>query len=236
MILQMRRIKSKDIIRLLLYVIILHSLVFAVTLNAQNGNPPMQLQPADGSLGLPGIVSGSWIMSWSSVPGVAYYQWVNSNNHLCFYGCAGDTRSENTTDTNGVVYYIPNQEWRYWIVRAILTNGDTTSSSPIHSFRATKANVEDIPLFTISSNPSHQYISLSVEWYINPKVSKLNVNIYTIDGIIIEENISLLLNKNLFIRKEIHQLPTIALSKGIYIVRIADDATFQEYVLKAVVE
>ena len=111
MILQMRRIKSKGIIRLLLYVIILHSLVFAVTLNAQNGNPPMQLQPADGSLGLPGIVSGSWIMSWSSVPGVAYYQWVNSNNHLCFYGCAGDTRTENTSDTNGVVYYIPNQEY-----------------------------------------------------------------------------------------------------------------------------
>ena len=204
--------------------------------NAQNLNPPVQLQPPDGGLGLASPVSGAWIMTWSSVPDAAYYQWVNSNNHLCFYGCAGDTRTENTPDTNGVVYYIPNQEWRYWIVRAILTNGDTTGSSPIHSFRAMKSGAEEIPLFTLSPNPTHQFISLSAEWYINPKVNKLNISIYKIDGTVIIENRSLRLNKNIYIRKEQHQLDTPALNPGIYLVKITEDYTYQEYILKAVIE
>ena len=47
-------------------------LMQSVKTKAQNLNPPVQLQPPDGALGLPAPINGSWIMTWSSVPGAAY--------------------------------------------------------------------------------------------------------------------------------------------------------------------
>ncbi len=200
--------------------------------NAQQA--PMQLAPANGATGINGPVSGSYIMTWSSVPNAISYQWVNSNNHLCFYGCAGDTRTGITNDTSVIIYYISDNEWRYWIVRAFLSNGDTTDAYLIFSFLPKKDSTE-APLFSISPNPAKDFITISLDWYSNSTLNKLSYTVIDFNGRTIAINKEITLVKNQFIRNEKHTLELSPLSPGIYFVIITLDTNFLQYIEKAII-
>ncbi len=201
---------------------------------AQSVFPPTQLAPANGTNGIRASASGSYIMIWSSLPNAVAYQWVNSNNHLCFLGCPGDTRTETTADTNTIVYNIPVNEWRYWIVRAFLSNGDTTASTPIFSFLPKKDGTET-PLFSIVPNPAKEYITVSVDWFSNPQLNKIIYTVIDLYGKTLVANKEYVLAKDPFIRNEKHTLELPPLSPGIYSVIITLDYNNRQFIEKVVV-
>ena len=215
---------------------ILLSTLLLITFSAENSSAQfiVQLAPANGANGISGPTSGSYIMTWSSMPNAVSYQWINSNNHLCFYGCAGDTRTGITNDTNVIVYNIPVNEWRYWIVRAFLSNGDTTSSTGIFSFLP-KGDGTNVSLFSIAPNPAKEYITVSVDWFSNPKLNKITYTVIDLYGKPIVANKEFTLTKAAFIRNEKHTLELPPLSPGIYFVIITLDINYQQFIENVII-
>ncbi len=195
---------------------------------------PIQISPANGAKGNNGPVSGSYIMTWSSVPNAISYEWVNSNNPSCYFGCAGDTRSGITFDTSAIVYYIPDNEWRFWIVRAFLSNGDTTDTNLIFSFLPQKDSLE-APVISITPNPAREFVTISIDWYNNSTTNKLLYTVINMHGSIIANNKEITLVKNQFIRNEKHKLELPPLSPGIYFVIVTLDTNFIQYTEKVII-
>lgn len=195
---------------------------------------PVQISPANGAKGNNGPVSGSYIMTWSSVPNAISYEWVNSNNPSCYFGCAGDTRTGQTNDTNAIVYYIPDNEWRFWIVRAFLSNGDTSGTNFIFSFLPQKDSME-APVISITPNPAREFITISMDWYSNSTTNKLSYRVINMNGGIIAKNKEITLVKNQFIRNEKHKLDLPPLSPGIYFVIVTLDSNFLQYIEKVII-
>jgi len=79
-----------------------------------------------GGNGYNGSTPRSFIIQWDSVANTLYYEYVVSDNSLCFAGCTGDTRHDLVANNYGVESNLTLNKWYYWIVRAILKNGDTT--------------------------------------------------------------------------------------------------------------
>lgn len=195
-------------------------------------SPPQQLSPANGSNGVSGAVSNSFIIKWDTVSNAAYYQYVISNNHLCFNGCAGDTREGTTTNTSAILYNFPPNTWYYWIVRAVLTTGDTTASSGIWSFK-TENSGEESSYISINQDPGSDKITVGIEWVVDPSVRELNYDIINEKGqqILMEQNIKL--TKDPAIRQEWFPISSVAFQSGTYYFIFRTD--FKKEIIKKVI-
>jgi len=195
---------------------------------------PLQISPTNGSNGVSGTASNSFIIQWDTVPNAAYYEWVISNSHLCFKGCAGDTRDGTTVNTSAVSFNFPPNSWYYWIVRAILTTGDTTGSSPIFSFRTVSSENEN-PYITLSVDAASDKINIGVEWVIEPQVKELTYDLYTEAGqkIISAEKIKL--KQDQAIRQEWYPITSISLQPGNYVFVFTRDINNQQITKKITV-
>lgn len=176
---------------------------------------PQQLSPPNGSAGNSGAVSNSFIIRWDTVPNAAFYQYVISDNHLCFKGCAGDTREGTIGNTSAISYNFPPNRWYYWIVRAILTTGDTTASSGIWSFR-TESSDKEAPYITVSLDAPSDKVSIGIEWTIQPDVKKLTYEVLNEAGQKIITNEIIILKQDLAIRQEWFPISVASLQAGTY--------------------
>ncbi|MFK7972276.1 MAG: hypothetical protein AB8F95_18040 [Bacteroidia bacterium] len=84
------------------------------------------IAPPKGGNGVPGVVEGSFIIRWAPVPGAIGYEYVLTNNELCFANCPGDTRQEVVTSTEAVEYSLADSTFYFWITRVIFAAGDTS--------------------------------------------------------------------------------------------------------------
>lgn len=201
---------------------------------SQNLPAPMQLEPSNGSNGIAGSYSNSYLIKWDSVPNATYYEFVASDNHLCFNGCPGDTRTGKPGNTSAIIYNLPSNKWYYWIVRAYLNNGDTTNSSGIWSFRTVTSGNEN-PYITVSIDPLTDKINIGVEWVVEPDVQKIAYSVYTELGqeVIAEGKITLIRNE--FIRQEWFPISSVALNPGTYLFKFTKDKNNQQIIIKVVV-
>lgn len=94
------------------------------------------LEPENGGDGLPGIVTGSFTIKWATVDSFSIYEYIMSDNPLCFTGCPGDTRQKKTISNSVTEFNLQEDVWYYWITRVYYLDGDTSYWSGISSFLA----------------------------------------------------------------------------------------------------
>lgn len=183
------------------------------------------LEPANGGNGVPGSITGSFIIKWASVDSVANYEYIMSSNPLCFSGCPGDTRQDLTGDTAATEYNLQEDVWYYWITRIYFLKGDTSYWTDISSFLAqTPPEAEPDQLIKIAPNPPSdgQNLTLEIDWAVNPDAKKITLEFFTITGQTL--NLTTIIEKSGNKRYQSHNLKSLNLNQGIYIAEfIVDD-------------
>lgn len=154
-----------------------------------NGYAQQHLSPQNGGDGIPGSITSSFSITWASVDSVATYEYIVSDNPLCFSGCPGDTRQKKTPDTTATEYNMQEGKWYYWITRIHYTNGDTSYWSGISSFLAkTPPATEPDEIIKISPNPCpNKEVVLKIDWATNPDAREITASIYSLMGIKLKE-------------------------------------------------
>ncbi len=182
----------------------------------------IHLEPVNGENGIPGPISGSFIIKWASVDSAIYYEYIVSDNPLCFEGCPGDTRQKTTPDTTATEYNLQEGKMYYWITRVYYLNGDTSYWSAIPSSFLAKTPPEANPdeIVNILPNPcAKENITFKIDWYVNPKAREINISIYSVFGFKISEyNIE---KENT--RYQEHKLNVTSFTKGAYVALIILD-------------
>lgn len=172
--------------------------------------------PVDGGLGEPGPNARSFIVGWHQVPGAVGYEYVMTDNFLCFSGCAGDTREAIVQDTFTIEYELLSDKQYYWVTRVHFENGETGPWSLISEFWSWTPPVE--PILLIAPNPVVGEMSVNLDWGANPDADLLEVTILNLEGKIVipvQE-----LRPASIIRKEQLVLEEISLPPGFYFIRI----------------
>jgi hypothetical protein len=155
----------------------------------------VHLEPANGANGIPGPITNSFIIKWASFDSILYYEYIMSDNPLCFEGCPGDTRQNTTPDTTTTEYNLQEGKIYYWITRMHYVNGDTSFWSVIpSSFIANWTEEEKDEIIKISPNPClNKKVVLKVDWGVNPDAKEITISLYSVLGIkkresVIEKN------------------------------------------------
>jgi hypothetical protein len=178
------------------------------------------LSPKNGSLGIPGPFIGSFEIKWASVEGAISYEYVLSDNPLCFAGCPGDTRQEIVPDTSAFEFNLQEDKWYYWITRIIFSNNTFSPWVGISSFFA-KTPEGKGELVQINPNPvTDGQINLSVDWALNPGANQFQVYLLNSLGVIIRNKI---FAKSQGIRNEDFTIDVTKLSPGIWTIIINVD-------------
>ncbi len=152
-------------------------------------NAQEHLVPPNGENGVAGPYNHSFEITWASVQGAAAYEFVVSDNPLCFAGCPGDTRQAIVADTTTFLFNLQENRWYYWITRIIYTNKDTTNWSNITSFLAVTPGGEG-NLAEIHPNPAvNGKIGVHVDWAINPRAEQMEINLHNSSGVKIAQQI-----------------------------------------------
>ncbi|MEZ4829551.1 MAG: T9SS type A sorting domain-containing protein [Bacteroidia bacterium] len=164
----------------------------------------------------PGAFPYSYVLGWGGVEGAIAYQYVVSDNPLCFSGCSGDTREGFTADTLLVSFNMEPDQWYYWITRIIFAAGDTSEWSLISSF-FTETPEKTARLLSVAGNPvSGKEIILRFDWAINPEASLTEYQLYDTWGNLMAEGQFL---RSAAIRFEEKTLLVPHLPAGLYILK-----------------
>lgn len=138
--------------------------------------------PEHGGDAVPGTVQNSYLIGWGRIDGVVGYEYVVSDNPLCFVGCSGDTRQGFAADTVALEFNMEPNKWYYWITRIIMQEGDTSEWSLISSF-FTKVPEDAPKLISVAPNPViGQEIKLNIDWARDPESNEIDMKIYDING------------------------------------------------------
>ena len=138
--------------------------------------------PENGAKGIPGTVPNSFIIGWKPFEDAIGYEYVVSDNPLCFVGCAGDTRQAMVTDTLAQEFNLQENTWYYWITRIIHASGDTSHWSLISSFFTESPSDSDAKMLSIAPNPViYPTLNLRLDWAQNPEAN-------TVEGVIYDQN------------------------------------------------
>jgi len=142
------------------------------------------LEPVNGADGSPGSITGSFTIKWASVDSVSNYEYIVSDNPLCFNGCPGDTRQRFSGDTTATEYNMQEGKWYYWITRIYYLNGDTSYWSGISSFLAkTPPQPDPDEIIKVSPNPCpNKEVVLKIDWATNPDAREITVIIHSLLG------------------------------------------------------
>jgi hypothetical protein len=174
--------------------------------------------PENGGQGVAGSVPGAYIIGWNHYEGALAYEYVLSDNPLCFIGCAGDTRNSVVFDSLAVEFNLAPQRWYYWITRIYFPDGDTSHWSPISSFFT--ENQDDLPkLVAPLNNPvSGPEMTFLIDWARNPEAQEISIKLYNQNGFLLR---SLTNRRNLAgARFEEIRVPIDGLPIGIYLVEV----------------
>ena len=173
--------------------------------------------PSDGGKGVPGSIPNSFLIGWKGVEGAMGYEYVLSDNPLCFSGCSGDTREAFTTDTFVVEYNLEADKWYYWITRIILSPDDTSHWSLISSFRTENPENSEAKMLSVAPNPIRApNLTLRLDWAQNPEANQVFLSLYDLNGTIRRQTI---FNRAIGLRFEEFSLQVPELPRGIYILK-----------------
>lgn len=185
-----------------------------------NVNAQEHLVPPNGAEGVPGPYYNSFVIKWASVERAVAYEYILSDNPLCFAGCPGDTRQAIVTDTTSIEFNLQEDKWYYWITRVIYPEKDTTGWSDITSFLAITQEGEG-NLAKIYPNPSiNGKINVYVDWAINPQAKQIEINVINHSGIKITHQT---LIKNHSFRYQDFEIDVKAMTPGLVICIIQVD-------------
>ncbi|MEO0899093.1 MAG: hypothetical protein AAFY71_21960 [Bacteroidota bacterium] len=139
------------------------------------------LYPKDQEAGIPGPERRSFVFGWEKIEGAIGYEYVLSDNRLCFAGCSGDTRQKIVEDTfaveEGLIEGIPY----FWITRIHFANGDTSAWSFITSFQANTPEVGSI--LTLTPNPSvNGDIDFELDWAAINDLAEIRISVWNTKG------------------------------------------------------
>jgi hypothetical protein len=149
------------------------------------------LSPPHGANGVPGIVPRSFVIEWGAVSGAVAYEYVLSDNPLCFAGCPGDTRQAKLTSRRATEFNLQENTWYYWITRVYLSGqAEPTVWTGITSFLA---NAPDPlrSLVVFAPNPTAGEIGLYVDWAVVPNARYVLVSIYDVYGRLVHTGIQI---------------------------------------------
>ncbi|MEZ4774033.1 MAG: T9SS type A sorting domain-containing protein [Bacteroidia bacterium] len=173
--------------------------------------------PDHGGKGVPGAFPYSFVFGWGGVEGVLSYQYVISDNPLCFSGCSGDTREGFTPDTFLVAYNMEPDRWYYWITRMIMVDGDTSEWSLISSF-LTETPENSARMVSMGGNPvSGRQIPLRFNWALNPEAARVTYKIYNLSGTLLESGT---FSRSVGFRLEEKIIPVPYFTPGLYILEV----------------
>ncbi len=193
--------------------------------------------PPHRGLGIPGPQARSFLISWHPVPGVVAYEYILTDNFLCFAGCAGDTREKMVVDTFALEYELLIDKQYYWRTRAHFENGETGPWSLISEFWAYTPPLS--PLVQVRPNPTQGPLSLNLDWGANVQVDYLRVEVLDMSGRSVTGPREIRPTTP-FVRSEPLILEALTLVPGVYLLRVQaesnDGRSFQPYVTKFLVQ
>lgn len=117
--------------------------------------------PENMGLGIPGPQLRSFVIAWHPVPGAVAYEYVLTDNFLCFSGCVGDTREAVVSDTFALERELLPDKQYYWITRAHFADslGPWSLISWFWSYTPPPA-----PLVQVVPNPVEGPMLVQVDW------------------------------------------------------------------------
>jgi hypothetical protein len=182
---------------------------------------PIQRFPENGKDGYNGSTPRSYIVEWDSLSGAAYYEYVITDNSLCFLGCSGDTRMDQVAATHAVERNLVQEKWYYWIVRAYMKNGDTSFFSPIHSFYTRPRPEDSRSFFTLCPNLiTEGTMDIQAVWNIDPDITHFSYKVYTTYGELLITSEQFTLIKSELEETELFPVRLTSLTTGMYFVEI----------------
>lgn len=176
--------------------------------------------PIDKGLGEPGPRARSFVIGWHPVPEAIGYEYVLTDNFLCFAGCAGDTRSEIVQDTFTIEYELLIDKQYYWVTRVHFANGETGPWSLISEFWAWTPPVE--PILRVAPNPVVGPFQVQLDWGANPDADLLIVTILNTEGRIMSTPREI--RPGSLLRKDAQVWEDVDLAPGTYILLIEAQA------------
>ena len=181
----------------------------------------IHIYPNDGQAGVPGPVPRSFVIGWQHFEGAVNYQYVVSDNPLCFSGCAGDTREGFVADSFVVEFNLEPNRWYYWITRIHFASGDSSAWTLISSF-FTEGPEDQARILTVAPNPvAGDQVRLRVDWGLNPDARKIQLKLFNQQGNLVKNG--LIAKESFVLRFEDVQLPIDDLPSGIYHLRVLVD-------------
>ncbi len=144
-----------------------------------SGSAQEHLAPPSGEMGLPGPILNSFVIQWAEVPDAVAYEYVLTNNSMCFAGCAGDTREERVAATTAIEYDLIQNIQYYWITRVFFANGDSSGWSQISNFQAATPPAN----FGIAmENPTPAASLVRVDWAALEGVAEVKMDLFDAHG------------------------------------------------------
>ncbi|MEM9984071.1 MAG: hypothetical protein AAF804_03160 [Bacteroidota bacterium] len=159
---------------------ILFTLLLLLTLSSARAQ--FGRTPTNGEEGIPGTIPNSYVISWRTLPEATGYEYVLSDNPLCFEGCAGDTRQAYVRDTLAIEFNLAPQRRYYWIIRTYLKDGDTTEWSLIYSFSTSQTDFERRMIQPAPSLVEDGVLRFRLDWAQNPRANTLDLTLISPGG------------------------------------------------------
>ncbi|MDP5170915.1 MAG: T9SS type A sorting domain-containing protein [Bacteroidia bacterium] len=158
------------------------SVIFTLALLLSFGFTQAQqhASPTNMALGVPGPAARSFVIAWHPAPGAVAYEYILTDNFLCFAGCAGDTRQRMSTDTTAIEYELLIDKQYYWVTRVHFANGEIGPWSLISEFWSYTPDL--MPILQVAPNPVEEDFRVLLDWGANEDVDFLRVRMISLDG------------------------------------------------------
>ncbi len=155
-------------------------LIFCFTLYSARSQE--HVAPKNGGDGIPGEITGSFKLIWASVSAADNYEYILSDNPLCFVGCPGDTRQRQVGDTIATEYNLQEDRWYYWITRYYTDDSIISSWTTITSFLAKTPELSE-RIIQVSPNPiENNTLRILIDWAVNPSGREIQIEVYNLSG------------------------------------------------------
>ena len=172
-----------------------------------------------------GIYRNSYKLSWAKQSNVIGYEYIVTDNPLCFAGCIGDTKQAITEDTSIIIF--PNNENipYFWKIRPVYSENDTLKEwLRINTFSTTyPKEISTNASITIYPNPAvHEKLFLKIDWSLLENTQLLPLTIYTLLGVPIYANNTLVSRNNTLTKFTEYEIDIRTLPPQNYIIEFID--------------
>lgn len=172
------------------------------------------LLPTKGDPGVPGLVPGSFVVTWSPAPNAVGYQYLITDNELCYENCPGDTRMGITSGTKAVEFDLRAGRNYYWTIRAIFASEDTGRWALNSYFVAETPPIT--PILTTFTSSGVLYAR--IDWGAISGITEINLSIQGLHGNTVYPNVQQVSLSGVSQRVQLIPLNRNLLRPGMYII------------------